>query len=74
MINGNYAYFRLYANVLRNFVINILGWVSAYEFSSVSAGKEELGNSGDSIEGSSSGGCCEDIRILEVYSLSVTSS
>ena len=32
------------------------------------------GNSGDSIEGSSSGGCCEYIPILDAYSLSGTSS
>ena len=50
------------------------GTLMSYELSSVSAGKEELGNNGDSIEGSSSGGCCEYIPILEVYSLSGTSS
>ena len=46
----------------------------SYDLSSVSASKGELGNSGDSIEGSYSGGCCEDIPILEVNSLSGTSS
>ena len=50
------------------------GTLKSYEVSSVSAGMEEVGISEDSTEGSSSGGCCEDNTILEMYSLSGTSA
>ena len=38
----------------------------SYEVSSVSAGMEEVGISGDSTEGSSSGGCCPELLILAI--------